>query len=150
MNEDIKREVSFYNNSRANVMRAMEVLVQAKVPIDRPDDYFAEMLKTDEHMKKVKSRLLKQQHKIASFEQKKSKEENRKFHKAIKKFTQDKRHQEKKDNMAAIGELKEKIREKGNNMEDKDFDKIMRTTASKVGLDPKKGEKTKKRVDVVS
>lgn len=52
--------------------------------------------------------------------------------------------------MAAIGELKEKIREKGHNMEDKDFDKIMRTTASKVGLDPKKGEKTKKRTDVLS
>ena len=35
-------------------MKAMGILVQAKVPIDRPDDYFAEMLKTDEQMKKVK------------------------------------------------------------------------------------------------
>lgn len=38
----------------------MEVLVQAGVPIDRPDDYFAEMLKTDEQMKKIKARLMKQ------------------------------------------------------------------------------------------
>jgi len=68
LNDDLKREVTFYNNTRTNAMRAMGVLVQAKVPIDRPDDYFAEMLKSDEHMKKVKSRLLKQQHKIASFE----------------------------------------------------------------------------------
>lgn len=42
----------------------MEILVQAKVPISRPDDFFAEMIKTDEHMGKVKSRILQQQHKI--------------------------------------------------------------------------------------
>jgi len=41
-------------------MKAMEICVQAKVPIERPTDFFAEMLKTDDHMKKVKSRLLKQ------------------------------------------------------------------------------------------
>jgi len=29
----------------------MTVCVQAGVPIDRPDDYFAEMLKSDDHMK---------------------------------------------------------------------------------------------------
>jgi len=40
-------------------MKAMEVCVQAKVPIDRPDDFFAEMIKSDEHMKLVKGRLLK-------------------------------------------------------------------------------------------
>jgi rRNA-processing protein EBP2 len=39
----------------------MEILIQAKVPISRPDDFFAEMLKTDEHMAKIKSRLIQQQ-----------------------------------------------------------------------------------------
>ena len=94
------------NNCRENVMKAMEICVQAKIPIDRPDDYFAEMLKTDEQMKKVKQRIMKQQHKIKSFEDKKAKQENRKFHKAIKEFTQKKRHDEKRDNLKAIGELK--------------------------------------------
>lgn len=32
--------------------------------------------------------------------------------------------------MEAIGELKNKIREKGNNMEEKDFDKIMMKSGS--------------------
>jgi hypothetical protein len=36
----------------------MQVLVQANCPISRPDDFLAEMLKTDEHMRKVKSRFL--------------------------------------------------------------------------------------------
>ena len=35
-------------------------------------------------------------------------------------------------------------------MEEKDFDKIMLKSGSKAGLDPKKGEKTKKRTDVIS
>ena len=41
-------------------MDGMKVLIQAKVPISRPDDFFAEMLKTDQHMVNVKSRFLKQ------------------------------------------------------------------------------------------
>ena len=44
--------------------------------------------------------------------------------------------------MAAIGELKEKINS-GKDVNDKEFNKIMMTTGSKQGMDPKKGEKTK-------
>lgn len=58
VNDDIKREMAFYNMARENVKKGMEILVQAKVPISRPDDFFAEMLKSDDHMAKVKSRLL--------------------------------------------------------------------------------------------
>jgi len=46
------------------------------------------MIKTDDHMRQVKGRLLKQKKKIQQFEEKKSKSENRKFHKAIRNFTQ--------------------------------------------------------------
>jgi rRNA-processing protein EBP2 len=60
--------------------------VQANVPISRPDDFYAEMLKTDDHMSKVKSRLLRQSVKIKTFEEKKQRLENKKFHKAIKDF----------------------------------------------------------------
>ena len=60
INEDIKREIAFYNVTRQNVMQGMGILVQAKVPISRPDDFLAEMVKTDEHMLRVKGRLLQQ------------------------------------------------------------------------------------------
>lgn len=64
INDDIKREIAFYNVTRQNVMQGMKILVQAKVPISRPDDFLAEMVKTDEHMLRVKGRLLKQQNKM--------------------------------------------------------------------------------------
>lgn len=70
----------------------MEFLVQGKVPISRPDDFFAEMLKTDSHMAKVKGRLLSQQQKIQTFEERKSKMENKKFHKAIRAYKQTEKH----------------------------------------------------------
>lgn len=47
VHDDIKREIAFYNLTRENVKKGMEILVQSKVPISRPDDFFAEMLKTD-------------------------------------------------------------------------------------------------------
>jgi len=97
--DDIKREIAFYNATRANVMKGMHFLVQSSVPISRPDDFLAEMLKTDGHMQQVKSRLLKQQVKIKSFEEKKQRDENKKFHKALKDFKMKAKHQEKRDNM---------------------------------------------------
>mmetsp|Transcript_3588 Transcript_3588/g.6093 ORF Transcript_3588/g.6093 Transcript_3588/m.6093 type:complete len:133 (-) Transcript_3588:528-926(-) len=127
----------------------MKFLIQAKVPISRPDDFFAEMIKSDEHMAKVKSKLLKQQHKIQKFEEKKSKQENKKFHKAIKQFTQEKRHLEKRENINAINVLKEKIKEKGGDLEDSEFNKIMLSQGSKQGLDQAKGTAPQKRQKIM-
>mmetsp|Transcript_117860 Transcript_117860/g.164168 ORF Transcript_117860/g.164168 Transcript_117860/m.164168 type:complete len:147 (+) Transcript_117860:208-648(+) len=70
VHDDIKRELAFHNVTRENVMKGMQILVQAKAPISRPDDFLAEMLKSDEHMAKIKSRILKQQTKIKAFEEK--------------------------------------------------------------------------------
>lgn len=99
VHNDIKREIAFYNATRANVMKGMQFLVQSRVPISRPDDFLAEMLKSDGHMTQVKSRLLKQQVKIKTFEEKKQRTENKKFHKALKDFKMKAKHQEKRDNM---------------------------------------------------
>jgi rRNA-processing protein EBP2 len=97
------------------------------VPISRPDDFFAEMMKNDTHMVKVKSRLLRQQVKIKTFEEKKLKQENKKFHKALKDFKMKNKHNQKRENLEMITQLKQKIKEKGDDMDDKDFAKIMKT-----------------------
>lgn len=107
----------------------MKFLIQSRVPIARPDDFFAEMMKTDEHMGKVKSRLLKQQVKIQTFEERKLRAENKKFHKAIKDHTMKEKHSVKRENMEAISKLKTKIQERSragdDQMEDAEFNKIM-------------------------
>ena len=55
----------------------------------------------------------------------------------------EKRHKEKRQNIEAIEELKKTVREKGD-VNDKEFDKIMRNTGSKAGLDQVKGERRSK------
>jgi rRNA-processing protein EBP2 len=125
VHDDIKREIAFYNMTRENVKKGMEILVQAKIPISRPDDFFAEMLKSDEHMAKVKSRLLQQQSKIKTFEEKQSRMENKKFHKAIKAYKQTERHSEKRQNVEQINTLKKKIKERGGEeVDEREFNKI--------------------------
>jgi rRNA-processing protein EBP2 len=82
------------------------------------------MLKTDEHMAKVKSRLLQQQQKVQTFEEKKQKLENKKFHKAIKAYKQTEKHSEKRRNVEQINSLKRKITERGGDIDEKEFTKI--------------------------
>ena len=76
-------------------------------------------------MANIKSRILKQQSKMQSFEEKKHRTENKKFHKAIKDHKMKEKHQEKRDNLDRIQTLKQRVRERGDDMDDADFDKIM-------------------------
>lgn len=82
------------------------------------------------------------------FEEKKGRQENKKFHKALKSFTQQKRHQEKKQNIVAIDTLKEKIKS-GDNIGDKEFNSIMMAQGSKSGQDHKKGDKPQKKATAI-
>lgn len=63
-------------------------------------------------------------------------------------FTQNKRHEEKRENTAAIDTLKTRIRTEGGDIDEKEVNKIM-STGSQMGLDPKKGEKTKSKTKVL-
>jgi hypothetical protein len=100
-------------------------------------------------MLKVKSRLLKQQVRIKTFEEKKLRADNKKFHKALKDFKMKDKHQQKRDNMEMISKLKKRIKDKGDNMDDKEFDKIMKINQGGFGkggvkrVDGAKGKREK-------
>ncbi|KAG9471586.1 hypothetical protein GDO78_014120, partial [Eleutherodactylus coqui] len=55
--DDFKREMCFYHQGQAAVLFALPRLQKLKVSTKRPDDYFAEMAKTDQHMQKVRKKL---------------------------------------------------------------------------------------------
>ncbi len=122
-------------------MQAMRFLIQSRVPIARPDDFLAEMLKSDDQMAAIKQRLLKQQTKIKTFEENKTKSENKKLHKALKDHKMRSKHNEKKENMKNIEKLKKKIASKGGEqLEDDEFDKIMLGKPQKGGRTPRAGK----------
>ena len=47
VHDDLKREVAFYNLALEAVKEARNACNDAGVPFSRPDDFFAEMVKTD-------------------------------------------------------------------------------------------------------
>ena len=47
IHDDLKREVAFYNSALEAVNEARPKLEESNIPFTRPDDFFAEMIKTD-------------------------------------------------------------------------------------------------------
>ena len=58
-NDDLEVEMAFYNQSLLAVKMGRQKLAAAKIPFKRPSDYFCEMLKTDNHMAKIKDKLIR-------------------------------------------------------------------------------------------
>lgn len=54
-----------------------------KVPATRPGDFLAEMFKTDEQMLKVRARIVDEQKRISTVEERKRNQANAKFGKAV-------------------------------------------------------------------
>lgn len=53
VNDDLNRELAFYKQALGAVQQGRKRLLAEGVPFSRPTDYFAEMIKDDEHMDKV-------------------------------------------------------------------------------------------------
>jgi rRNA-processing protein EBP2 len=77
VHDDLKREVAFYNLALEAVHMARKKCDEVKIPFSRPDDFFAEMVKTDEHMAKIKDRLIFETKKMEAFEQRKTNREHK-------------------------------------------------------------------------
>ena len=71
VDDDIKRELFFYNATKGNTIAGMIKLKKLGEKINRPDDCFVEMLKSDEQMANVKKEIIKEQQYIKKFEAKK-------------------------------------------------------------------------------
>ena len=58
VDNDLTRELAFYKQSLDAVNEARIRLKKEGILFSRPTDYFAEMVKSDEHMGKIKSKIL--------------------------------------------------------------------------------------------
>lgn len=58
---DFKRETMFHRQAQAAVLECMPKLQKLGLKTIRPDDYFAEMAKTDDHMQRIRKHLMQKQ-----------------------------------------------------------------------------------------
>lgn len=94
---DFKREMLFHRQAQSAVSEGIKKLHDLGITTKRPDDYFAEMAKSDEHMQKVRKNLAAKQEGQAKSERIRQIREQRKMGKLLQKQTKVQRELEKKE-----------------------------------------------------
>ncbi|ROW08841.1 hypothetical protein VMCG_02740 [Cytospora schulzeri] len=116
ISDDLNRELQLYAQSLEGAKRARAILRAEGAPFSRPKDYFAEMVKDDGHMQKVKDKLIEDAtNKKASAEARKLRD-LKKFGKQVQVAKLQERQKEKKDTLEKIKALKKKRSENGGEM----------------------------------
>ena len=106
IDDDLNRELAFYKQCLSSVKDARGRLKKEGVSFSRPADYFAEMVKSDEHMGKIKAKLIDEAAgKKASAEARKQRD-LKKFGKQVQVAKMQERAKEKRDTMEQINLLK--------------------------------------------
>jgi rRNA-processing protein EBP2 len=126
--DDLKREVAFYNMALACVKDSKEKLAELEVPYKRPDDYYAEMIKSDDHMANIKDRLIYEQRKMAAFEMRKEQQQHKKRAKQVQGEKNKQKIDSKVAQLDAVEEWKRGARDRDHNMAvraDDDFEQFM-------------------------
>ncbi|ODV65508.1 Ebp2-domain-containing protein [Hyphopichia burtonii NRRL Y-1933] len=106
--DDTQRELAFYKQGLDAVKQSRATLLKLKVPFSRPLDYFAEMAKSDEHMDKLKNKLLGEAANKKASEDAKKQRQLKKFGKQVQHETLQKRAKEKRETLEKIKSLKKK------------------------------------------
>lgn len=94
---DFRREMTFHRQAQAAVVEGIKRLHDLKIPTKRPDDYFAEMAKSDEHMHKVRENLTAKQQGQAKSERLKQIRDQRKMGKLIQRQARVQKEAEKRE-----------------------------------------------------
>jgi len=85
-----------YKQALDGAQEARTLALKFKFPFTRPADYFAEMVKSDSHMERIRQRLLNESAEIKRSEEKRKERQNKKYGKQIQVEKQKEREQAKK------------------------------------------------------
>ncbi|KAH8696203.1 eukaryotic rRNA processing protein EBP2-domain-containing protein [Talaromyces proteolyticus] len=107
-NDDLTRELAFYKVCQAAAIDARRLLKKEGVPFTRPTDYFAEMIKTDEHMTKIKKKLYDEAAAKKASADARRQRDLKKFGKQVQVAKLQQRQKEKKETLEKINSLKRK------------------------------------------
>ncbi|KAF2009085.1 Ebp2-domain-containing protein [Aaosphaeria arxii CBS 175.79] len=106
--DDLNRELAFYKQSLAAVKDARDKLKKEGVSFSRPADYFAEMVKSDEHMGKIKQKLVDDAAGKKAAAEARRQRDLKKFGKQVQTAKLQERAKEKRDTIEKINLLKRK------------------------------------------
>ncbi|KIW11990.1 hypothetical protein PV08_09264 [Exophiala spinifera] len=122
-NDDLTRELEFYRIARDAAVEGRALLKKEHIPFSRPADYFAEMVKSDEHMGRVKKKMYDDAASKKAAEEARKLRDAKKFGKAVQVAKEQERAKEKRNTLDKIKELKRKRKgqDTGKVVEDSDL-----------------------------
>lgn len=113
VNDDLARELAFYTQALEGARQAFGELQKMGNPFLRPPDYYAQMVKSDSHMEKVKGRLLAEKKKIEEAEERKKAREAKKLAKEVQAQKQKERAKQKKEEIEAVKKWRKQRQQSG-------------------------------------
>ncbi|KAJ7184336.1 eukaryotic rRNA processing protein EBP2-domain-containing protein [Mycena filopes] len=108
VNDDLNRELAFYKQALHSAAAARALAAKHNFPFTRPSDYFAEMVKSDSHMERIRQRLLDEGAGIRKSDEKRKEREGKKFGKQVQIERLKEREKGKKDMEERLKGLKRK------------------------------------------
>ncbi|KAK1237509.1 hypothetical protein MKX08_003134 [Trichoderma sp. CBMAI-0020] len=122
VSDDLQRELAFYSQCLEAVRLGRSRLISEGVPFSRPKDYFAEMVKEDAHMEKIKAKLVEEaSNKKAAAEARKLRD-LKKFGKQVQVSKLQERQKAKRETLDKIKTLKRKRQEHNTDVGTKEAD----------------------------
>ncbi|EMR10333.1 hypothetical protein PNEG_01589 [Pneumocystis murina B123] len=143
IHDDFARELAFYKQGLEAAIRGRQAILDKNGIFSRPYDYFAEMLKSDEHMQKIKDKLIKEETEKKAIESARRQRELKKIGKKVQIEKIHQRHQEKKEILDKIKNLKKKRKYDQELTTDDNFD-VELEKASSVSKRQKTSKRQKK------
>ncbi|KAN0047886.1 hypothetical protein ACTA71_002274 [Dictyostelium dimigraforme] len=139
IHDDFNREIAFYKQTLQSVTECERLCVENGLPVRRKPDYFAEMIKSDQQMHKIKSNIQSEKKRVETAEMIRKKREIKKFGKQVQTQKLQERQKQKSDAIESVKKWR-KNREKGNVSDEFNIDLVDEVASKK---DRKKVEKSK-------
>ncbi|KAL7335551.1 rRNA-processing protein EBP2 [Mucor circinelloides] len=146
---DMERELAFYQQALEAAKLGRELVKKAGAEFSRPEDYFAEMLKSDEHMAKIRQKLLDESASLKASEEAKRQRQLKKFGKKVQVEKQLERQKQKSEMLEKIKLLKRKRKDGEDLTLNDDFDIALEKADTKRAKTDKKSApaKSQKRIN---
>ncbi|KAK2971745.1 hypothetical protein RJ640_022884 [Escallonia rubra] len=113
VNDDLNRELALYTQALEGTRQAFVKFESMGRPFLRPTDYYAEMVKSDNHMEKVKGRLLAEKRRIEEAEERRKARENKKMGKQVQAQKLKERAKQKKEEVESVKKWRKQRQQSG-------------------------------------
>jgi rRNA-processing protein EBP2 len=113
VNDDLKRETYFYEQALASAVVAARRLRDLGVSVRRPDDFYAEMVKSDEHMKRVRAELVFERTAQETKEERRKAREQKRYGKQVQAEKLKERTLAKKESIKSLDKWRKRRKQEG-------------------------------------